>query len=264
VTGIYDSPELYQLTCAYRDVPSEADALQRWFRSHHDGPVRTLLELAAGPGEHALEFARRGLEVTALDLSAAMCEYARKRSVAAGLPVEVARADMRDFALPTRFDVAITMLNSLCHLLTLDDLLQHLEAVAAHLEPGGLYIMELGHPADYLSASPRTSSEWVTDADGSRIAVRWGGATDHMDPVTQVTQEHVVVSVQHQDGTVSTATDVVPSRFWTATEIAAAVRLAGGYEVAARYGDFEGDPLDDPSAWRMIIVLRRAPGGARG
>lgn len=262
MTGIYDSPDLYQLTCAYRDVPVEVDALQRWFREHHKGPVGSLLELAAGPAEHALEFARRGLEVTALDLSQAMCEHARNRAIAAGLPVEVIRGDMRDFAIPQKFDAAITMLNSLCHLLTLDDLVEHLRAVAAHQPAGGLYIMELGHPADYLSVSPRTSSEWVTDSGGTRVAVRWGGATDRMDPVTQVTQEHVVVTIQYRDGTVRTATDLVPSRFWTATEVTAAVRLAGGYEISTWYGDFEGDPLEDSAAWRMIVILTRTAGAS--
>jgi SAM-dependent methyltransferase len=258
VTGIYDSPELYELTCAYRDVTVEVDALQQWFGVLSDGPVLSVLELAAGPAEHALEFARRGMDVTALDLSPAMCAYARSQAVAAGLPVEVVRADMRDFALQRRFDVAITMLNSVCHLLVLDDLVAHLDAVAAHVSSGGLYVLELAHPADYLSASPRTSSDWVTEADGNRVAVRWGGPGERMDPVTQVTREHVVISVQYADGTVRTVTDEVPSRFWTATEVDAAMRLAGGFSVAARYGDFEGDSLDDPSAWRMIFILRRS------
>lgn len=257
VSGIYDSPELYELTCAYRDVAVEVDALQRWFAALSDGPVRSLLELAAGPAEHALEFARRGLDVTALDLNPAMCSYARSKADAAGLVLDVVHGDMRNFALPRRFDVAITMLNSLCHLLCLDDLVAHLDAVAAHLSHSGLYLVELAHPADFLSGSPRTSSDWVTEADGNRIAVRWGGPPDRMDPVTQVTEEHVVVSVHYADGTVRTATDTVPSRFWTATELEAAVRLAGGFSVAARYGDFEGDPLDAAAAWRMIFVLRR-------
>lgn len=255
VSGIYDSPELYELTCAYRDVAVEVDALQRWFAA---AEVRSLLELAAGPAEHALEFARRGLDVTALDLNPKMCSYARSKAVAAGLALDVVCADMRAFALPRQFDVAITMLNSVCHLLCLDDLVAHLNAVAAHLVPGGRYVVELSHPADYLSGSPRTSNDWVTETDGNRIAVRWGGPPDHMDPVTQVTQEHVVVSVHYADGTVRTATDTVPSRFWTATELEAAVRLAGGFSVVARYGDFEGDPLDAAAAWRMIFILRRA------
>lgn len=256
VSGIYDTPELYELTCSYRDVPTEVDALQRWFSDLYTGRVRTLLELAAGPAEHAIEFARRGTDVTALDLSQAMCDYAKSKAVAAGLPVEVVRADMRSFALPQRFDAAITMLNSACHLMTLDDLVDHLRAVAAHVNEGGLYVMELGHPADQLSASPRTSSDWVTETGGRRVAVRWGGPSDRMDPITQITPEHVVVTVQSADGTIRTATDTVASRFWTATEIEAATRLAGGFEIAARYGDFEGDPLDASAAWRMIYVLR--------
>ena len=264
VTGIYDTPELYELTCAYRDVAAEVTALQGWFTELRSVPPRTLLELAAGPAEHTLEFARRGLEVTALDLNPQMCEYARTKAIAAGLPVEVIRADMRSFALPQRFDVAITMLNSVCHLLTLDDLVEHLSAVAAHLNPGGLYLMELNHPADQLSASPRTSSDWVTETGGSRVAVHWGGPSDRMDPVTQITQEHVVVTVTAPDGTPRTVADVVPSRFWTATEVTAAVRLAGGFGIAARYGDFEGDPLDAKDAWRMIFILRREPDRRRG
>jgi SAM-dependent methyltransferase len=259
VSGIYDTPELYELTCAYRDVAAEVDALQGWFAALLPSPPGTLLELAAGPAEHALEFARRGLEVTTLDLNPRMCEYARSKAVAAGLPVEVVRADMRSFALPQRFDVAITMLNSVCHLMTLDDLVTHLSTVAAHIEPGGLYLMELNHPADQLSPSPRTSSDWVTETGGSRVAVRWGGPSDRINPITQVTKEHVVVTVTEPDGTVRTTTDVVPSRFWTATEVEAAVRLAGGWEVATRHGDFEGAPLDAPDAWRMIFVLRRGP-----
>ena len=41
VSGIYDAPELYELACAYRDVRSEVDALDRWYRQHAD---------PAGPG----------------------------------------------------------------------------------------------------------------------------------------------------------------------------------------------------------------------
>jgi hypothetical protein len=52
---------------------------------------------------------------------------------------------------------------------------------------------------------------------------------------------------------------VVPNRFWTATELTAALRLDGSFTVAASYGDFDGSTgLADPTAWRMILVLRRA------
>jgi hypothetical protein len=157
------------------------------------------------------------------------------------------------------------MLNSVCHLFTLDDLVNHLAAVAAHLAPGGLYIVELAHPADFFSTEPRTSSEWTIEADGVHALVRWGGREDRIDPLTQVTAEHMMIKVTTADGTVRTVSDVVPNRFWTLTEFTAAVRLANARAaarplvLAASYGDFDDTTaLDAPTAWRMILILRSA------
>jgi SAM-dependent methyltransferase len=304
VSGIYDEPELYELACAYRDIPAEVTALQAWCAAHfaggpdfagdtdstgdtdfsldtaETGPavgsgdragVRSVIELAAGPAEHGREFARRGLRVAALDRSPAMCSYATAQAKAAGVDVQVVEGDMRDFALTgpdgTRvlFDAAITMLNSVCHLFTLDDLVRHLVAVRRSLVAGGLYIVELAHPADFFAPEPRTSSEWTVDAPGVHAQVRWGGRTDRIDPLTQITNEHMTITTTAEDGTIRTVTDVVPNRFWTLTEFTAAIQLAnaddptGGFELVATYGDFdETTPLDATSAWRMILILRRS------
>jgi SAM-dependent methyltransferase len=260
VPGIYDEPEFYEAACAYRDVPAEVSALLRWSGRHRPseaGLPRSVLELAAGPAEHARNLARRGLEATALDLSPAMCARARELAAAAETPLTVVQGDMRDFSLPDRFDLAVTMLNSLCHLMSLDDMVRHLASVGRHLDRDGLYIMELAHPADYFAAERRTSSEWNTEVAGGLVSVRWG-AQDQIDPVTQITRERVSVTYHKRGGPVRTVTDVVPNRFWTATELTAAVRLAGGFDVVASYGDFDSDlPVDAADAWRMVLVLRR-------
>jgi SAM-dependent methyltransferase len=287
VSGIYDEPELYELACAYRDVPAEVTAIEAWCARHHTGPVRSVLELAAGPAEHARELARRGLRATALDRSPAMCEYAAARAKAEGLDLAVVEADMRDFTItgeagaPVLFDLAVTMLNSACHLFTLDDLVRHLVAVRARLASGGLYIVELAHPADFFAAEPRTSNEWTIEAPGLHAEVRWGGRNDRIDPLTQVTREHMTITATDKDGTIRTVSDVVPNRFWTLTEFTAAVALAnaaqpgegdgngeaasagraaaGRFELVASYGDFDqSTELDAPTAWRMILVLGRS------
>ncbi len=272
MSSIYDEPELYELACAYRDVPAEVTAIAGWCAAHHDGPVRSVLELAAGPAEHARELARRGLRATALDWSAAMCRYAAERAKAAGVELSVVEADMRDFAIAgpdgaqAPFDLAVTMLNSACHLFTLDDLVRHLAAVRAQLAGGGLYIVELAHPADFFGAVPRTSSEWTVDAPGVHADVSWGGRADHIDPLTQVTREHMSITATAEDGTIRTVSDVVPNRFWTLTEFTAAIALSnaatsapGSFELVATYGDFDQTTaLDAPTAWRMVLVLRRA------
>jgi SAM-dependent methyltransferase len=230
-----------------------------------------VLELAAGPAEHARELARSGLRATALDLSQAMSGYAAAQAAADGVPLDVVTADMRDFRLTgpdgdlAQFDVAVTMLNSLCHLFTLDDLVPHLTTVAAHVRSGGLYIVELAHPADFFDPVPRTSNEWTVDADGTHAEVRWGGRSDRINPLTQVTDEHMTITTTSSAGLVRTVTDVVPNRFWTLTEFTAAVRLAAalsapdaGFSLTATYGDFDDTTtLDSPTAWRMILILAR-------
>ena len=273
VSGIYDEPELYQLACAYRDVPAEVTALLAWFARHcalPDGrPASSVLELAAGPAEHARELADRGLRATVLDRSPAMCAYAAAQAKSAGTGLDVVEADMRDFRIDDTFDVAVTMLNSLCHLFTLDDMVRHLVAVHGHLADGGLYIVELAHPADFFTPVPRTSNDWTIDAGGMHAEVRWGGREDRIDPLTQVTREHMTITATSEDGTIRTVSDVVPNRFWTLTEFRAAVALAngsiaagsgsGGFELVASYGDFDQTTeLDAPTAWRMILILRCA------
>lgn len=247
---IYDHPWAYELACSFRDVGGEVDVLRRWA-----GDARNVLELAAGPAEHAREFARRGVAATALDLNPAMCAYARERG--SGLPLEVVEADMTDFKLGRRFDLVITMLDSTAHLMTLDAFVAYLRCVAEHLAEDGLAVIEMSHPADRLSETPRVSAAWAVEKDGASARVRWGEPSDEIDPITQIVEDHVTIAIDGGD----VIQGVVPYRFWTATELDAALRLAGGLTVEAQYGDFDpGVPLDAPEAWRMITLLRRSAG----
>jgi SAM-dependent methyltransferase len=262
VNGIYDNPWAYQLACDFRNVPDEVDALLGWCVRHRTrpGPVRGVLELAAGPAEHAGVFARRGTAATALDLSPAMCRYATERAKADGIELEVVEADMTDFDLGRRFDLVVTMLDSTAHLMTLDAFVAHLDRAAAHLDDDGLYILEMSHPADRLTDDQRVTTSWTFENDEVRGAVRWGESGDRLDPITQIVDDHVTITV-HRDGDTQVIEGVVPYRFWTATELTAAVRLSGALEVVAQYGDFDGDiPLNAPEAWRMITVFRRSGG----
>lgn len=256
MSGIYDDPWAYELACSFRNVAAEVDVLLGWCAESGARPA-SVLELAAGPAEHAREFARRGLAATALDLNPAMCAYAAR----AGARIEVVRDDMTRFDLGRRFDLVVTMLDSTSHLMTLDAFVAHLHRVAAHLSPGGLYVVEMSHPRDRLGDDPSVSTGWTVERGGVRASVRWGEPSDRLDPVTQIADDHVTMTITDGGGT-RVIRDVVPYRFWTATELDAAIRLAGGLDVAARYGDFgtgeDAVALTDPEAWRMITILRRA------
>ncbi|MFI0446276.1 class I SAM-dependent methyltransferase [Actinomadura sp. 6N118] len=258
MTGIYDDPWAYELACSFRNVPAEVDVLLSWCAEHSGTPAGTALELAAGPAEHARELARRGIRATALDLNPAMCAYAAEQAKLAGLEVEVVQADMTAFDLGRRFGLVITMLDSTSHLMTLDAFTAHLDRAAAHLADGGLYVVEMSHPKDRLTDEPSVGTAWTVDRDGVHATVRWGEPSDRLDPVTQIADDHVTMTIAEGDRAPRVIRDVVPYRFWTATELTAAIRLSGTLEVVAQYGDFGEVGLADPEAWRMITVLRRA------
>ncbi|MEU5880658.1 class I SAM-dependent methyltransferase [Spirillospora sp. NPDC047279] len=256
MTGIYDDPWAYELACSFRDVAAEVDELTAWYGRHAGAPAGTVLELAAGPAEHAREFARRGSRATALDLNPTMCAYAAERAEQAGVALDVVQADMTDFALGRRFDLVITMLDSTSHLMTLDAFVAHLDRAAGHVAGGGLYVVEMSHPKDRLTDEPSVGTAWTVDRDGVHAAVRWGEPDDRLDPVTQIADDRVTMTITGNGAEPRVIRDVVPYRFWSATEVEAAVRLSGAFEIVARYGDFGDVALTDPAAWRMITLLR--------
>lgn len=105
--------------------------------------VHVACDLGCGTGATALELARRGIRVYAVDLSPAMCGILREKARRAGLRVHVLCADMRSFALPEPVDLVLCECDSLNHLPARADLSRTLQAVAAALKPGGVFYFDV-------------------------------------------------------------------------------------------------------------------------
>ncbi|HEY6418708.1 MAG TPA: class I SAM-dependent methyltransferase [Candidatus Binataceae bacterium] len=67
-------------------------------------PGASVLDLCCGIGRHAVEFARLGFAVTAVDRTAPFLARARKRAAREKVQLEFVQADMRDFLRPAAFD----------------------------------------------------------------------------------------------------------------------------------------------------------------
>jgi SAM-dependent methyltransferase len=154
----YDFPQYYDL--AFRsDTKPQADFLEAVARTYCDFPVRRLLEPACGSGRLVAEMSSRGYEVTGFDLSRQALAYARRRLKRRGLQATLCQADMREFRLPGTFDLAYNFVNTFRHLLTEEEARRHLELVAEHLRPGGLYVVGFHlFPPD---ADNHTCERWV-------------------------------------------------------------------------------------------------------
>ena len=80
--------------------------------------VHRVCDLGCGSGETAIELARRGLKVHAVDVSPVFCDAVRAKARRAGLTVNVHCQDMRDFTLPRPVDLMLAEFASLNNLRT--------------------------------------------------------------------------------------------------------------------------------------------------
>jgi len=102
------------------------------------------LELGIGTGRIALPLAERGVPVHGIELSNAMAAKLRAKPGGEGIAVTIG-----DFATTTvdeTFSVAYLVFNTILNLTTQAAQVACFQNVAAHLEPGGCFVIEVGVP----------------------------------------------------------------------------------------------------------------------
>ncbi len=243
-----------------RDVSREVEFLCELCKKYAGRQATSVLDLACGPGYHARACAQRGLRAVGLDLRPEMIEFARAEARAEGLAIEWLAADMREFRLRQPVSVALGAFDSLDCLLTNEDLVSHFRAIAANLEPNGLYLVDISHPRD-CAPFAYGDYQYRGERDGCSVAITW--ATNHpvIDPVTQVIEPEVTMRVWDW-GEELVFVDRAKERFFTAQELVLLADLSGALRVVDCFGAYDmAQPFDaSPASVRMIVVLqKRAP-----
>jgi SAM-dependent methyltransferase len=103
------------------------------------------LELGVGTGRIAIPLAQRGIPVHGIDLSPDMVAELRARPGAGAVGVTV--GDFATARVDGRFRLAYLLRNTIMNLTSQDEQVACFLSVAAHLEPGGRFVIEVGVPA---------------------------------------------------------------------------------------------------------------------
>ena len=102
------------------------------------------LELGIGTGRIALPLAQRGVPVHGIEMSKAM--VARLRAKPGGEEIGVTIGDFATTTVDGTFSVAYLVFNTIMNLTTQAAQVACFRNVAAHLEPGGCFVIEVGVP----------------------------------------------------------------------------------------------------------------------
>ena len=189
------------------------------------------LELGIGTGRIALPLAGRGVRVHGVDLSPDMVAQLRAKPGGQDIPVTI--GDFATTRVGETFSLAYLVFNTINNLTTQDAQVACFGNVAAQLEPGGCFVVEVGVPArEPLS---------VFALSETHVGI------DERDPATQRLVSHHFSLV---DGRWELRS--IPFRSVFPSEFDLMARLAG-MRLRERWGGWKGEPFTGESPRHVSV-----------
>jgi SAM-dependent methyltransferase len=203
------------------------------------------LELGIGTGRIALPLAQRGIRVHGIDLSEAM--VARLRAKPGAEDIEVTIGDFATTRVEGTFSVAYLIFNTIHNLTTQDEQVACFQNVAAHLEPGGCFVIEVGVPQ--LQRLPPGETIRAFDVSETHLGF------DEYDVASQGLISHHYSVV---DGKLELHS--VPFRYVWPAELDLMARLTG-MSLRERWSDWNREPFTSESRKHVSVWEKPKPAG---
>ena len=187
------------------------------------------LELAIGTGRIAVPLAERGIRVAGIDFSPDMVAELRKKTDS----IPVAIGEMETTRVEGTFSLVYVVLNSINNVTTPDGQVATFANAAAHLEPGGCFVVEVG-----VQNKQRLE---VFDLSDTHVGV------DELDFDTQRLVSHHFTLIDGEWRRLS-----IPFRSVSPAELDLMARLAG-MELRERWADWDRSPFTAESKKHVSV-----------
>jgi SAM-dependent methyltransferase len=201
------------------------------------------LEFGIGTGRIALPLSRRGVAVHGIDLSTAMVEQLRAKPGAERVGVTI--GDFATTPVDGTFSVAYLVFNTIMNVTTQDEQIACFRNAAAHLVPGGCFVIEVGVP-DLRRVPPGETVRAFT------VSPNYLGFDEYTDFVKQICYSH---HYRVADGSLDVFS--VPFRYVWPAELDLMARLAG-MTLRERWASwsreaFTGESTGHVSVWEKAV-----------
>lgn len=200
------------------------------------------LEFGVGTGRIALPLAERGVAVHGIDVSRAM--VARMRAKPGGEAVGATIGDFASASVDGAFALVYLVFNTINNLVTQAEQVACFRNAAAHLRPGGAFVIEVGVPP--LQRLPRGETLVPFDLGDTH----WG--VDEYDVATQAFTSHHLRIVDDRAERFS-----APFRYVWPAELDLMAQLAG-MTLAERWTDWRREPFTADSEGHVSVWRKAA------
>lgn len=238
-----------------KDYAEECEQIARLLKTYADRPVRSILDLGCGTGNHSLPLAQQGFEIVGVDRSSTMLDGARRKAAAEKLDGKAVfhEGDIRTLGVDRKFDAALMMFAVLGYQLENHDVLAALRNARQHLSAGGLFIFDVWYGPAVLHQGPSDRMKSIPTDDGEIIRFA-SGRLDVQRHLCEVTYQLWDLA---RDRLRSKTEETHLMRYFFPLELKLFLECCDFSLVRlGAFPEFDRDP--DPTTWNVLGVARAA------
>jgi len=225
----------------HRDKKDAKELLHLVLDNINSSNVRTVLDMAAGHGRHAIILARKGFKVTAVDLSEMLLNIARKNAEKDNLEIEFVHSDIRQFNPDKKFDLIINLFTSIGYFDSDEENFHILNKAYDLLADKGYFVL------DYMNKNfvRNTLVPFTVDT------IDKGTITQNRFIKNERVIKEIIIEKER-----STEKYYESVRMFSYEELTGTMKNIG-FKVLHTFGDFLGNPFELENSPRIIIISHK-------
>ncbi len=200
-----------------------------------------VLDMGCGAGRHSLVLAEKGFDVTAVDLSEFLIDFAKNNAARTNLNVNFVHCDFRKYKPTENFDLAVNLFSSFGYFEKDNENFQICNTIFNCLNPDGYFVM------DFLNKSfvEKKLIPVSVDENSERTIVQ----------KRTIEGERVVKKIMIQR-------NGIEKRYFESVRLYSKEELLNalssiGFSERKIFGDFDGNNFDLETSPRIIIIVQK-------